>query len=50
MTLWALAWSCQKSGSADCFSSPATSFSFPAMSKMLQGLGNSGLQIFQLLF
>jgi hypothetical protein len=45
MTFWALAWSCQKSGRADCFSSLVISLSLPAMSKMHQRHGNPGLQI-----
>jgi hypothetical protein len=43
MTAWALAWSSHKSVAVDCFSSAAISFSLPAMSKMLHGLGDPGL-------
>jgi hypothetical protein len=41
---WALFWSDQKSGTADCFSSAAISFSLPAMSKMHHRQGDPGLQ------
>jgi hypothetical protein len=43
MIFWALAWSSQKSASADFFSSAAISFSWLARSKMLHGLGDPGL-------
>jgi hypothetical protein len=50
MTFWALAWSSQKSGPADCFSRLVMFFSLPAMSKMLHGLGHPGFKIFQPVF
>jgi hypothetical protein len=50
MTPWAATLSDQKSGRADCFSSAAISFSLPAMSKTLQGVGYPVLQVGQFFF
>jgi hypothetical protein len=50
MMPWALAWSSQKSGPEDCLSSAAASFSLAAMSKMLHGLGDPGLELFEAVF